>query len=79
LQWLTRAVLSRDPIPSEWPVLTAALDKAAAHYHSTPTDAAAFLNVGQSSLPASDKVSETAAYTVVTTLLMNLDEAITHE
>jgi hypothetical protein len=79
LAWLSLAVLSRPPGATEWPVLERSLQKALAHYRSTPADAHALLRSGQAPLPSESSVPEAAAYTVVAGLLLNLDEALTHE
>ena len=79
LEWLSLAVLSRAPRPSEWPVLEQALEKALAHYRRAPDDAKALLASGQAPLPPEPVFPEVAAYSVAASLLFNLDEALTHE
>ena len=73
LQWLSKRVLSRDATPQELSVLTRELDRALKHYRERPDDAPKYLQ----SSPAN--ATEVAAYTVVASLMLNLDEAITHE
>ena len=73
LQWLSKRVLSRDATTQELSVLQRELDRALKHYRERPEDAAKYLQ----SSPAN--ASEVAAYTVVASLMLNLDEAITHE
>jgi hypothetical protein len=79
LEWLSFAVLSRPPQAAEWRVLERSLEKALAHYRATPADAGALLRSGQAPPPAELVLPEVAAYTVVASLLLNLDEALTHE
>ena len=79
LEWLSLAVLCRAPRASEWPVLEGTLRKALEHYHSTPADAKALLQSGQAPLPSEGLRVETAAYSVVASLLLNLDETLSHE
>jgi hypothetical protein len=79
LEWLSLAVLSRGPHPAEWPVLERTLAQAQAHYRQAPADAKALLSCGQAPLPAESNLAEAAAYTVVAGMLLNLDEALTHE
>jgi hypothetical protein len=52
-------------------VLQRELKRAVKHYQTTPADAAKYL--GQKTSP------DLAAYTLVASLVLNLDEAITHE
>ena len=73
LQWLSKRVLSRDATTQELRVLQRELDRALKHYREVPDDAVKYLQ----SSPAN--AAEVAAYTVVASLMLNLDEAITHE
>ena len=73
LQWLSKRVLSRDATTRELSVLTRELDRALKHYREAPDDAPKYLQ----SSPTD--ATEVAAYTVVASLMLNLDEAITHE
>jgi hypothetical protein len=70
-------VLSRDPQPRELAVLRRELDRALGRYRAEPAEAAKFL--ASIHAPASPHAAETAAYTVTASLVLNLDEAITHE
>jgi hypothetical protein len=79
LEWLSRAVLSRAPKGAEWPVLERALQKALDHYTSAPADAKALLRSGQAPLPPEALQIDTASYAVVASLLLNLDETLSHE
>ncbi len=79
LEWLSLALLSRSPRATEWPVLERALQKALDHYTSAPADAKALLQSGQAPLPPEALYVETAAYSVVASLLLNLDETLSHE
>jgi hypothetical protein len=68
LPMLYQAVLSREPTAKELSVLQRELDRALAHYREHPEDARKL------------KTSpELAAHALVATLVLNLDEAITHE
>ncbi len=76
---LTRRILSREPGAQELRVLTRERDRALEHYRSQPQDAVRFLSFGQ---PQPDDVRftpELAAYTVLASMIFNLDEAMTHE
>ncbi|MBK8040060.1 MAG: PSD1 domain-containing protein [Verrucomicrobiaceae bacterium] len=68
LKLLYQAVLSRKPTAKELSVLQRELDRALTHYRKHPEDARKL------------KTSpEMAAHALVATLVLNLDEAITHE
>lgn len=74
-----KAILSRPPTSTERDVLVRELNRALGYYRAHPDDAAAFLDFGQPELRPTDQLVETAAYTVLASLIFNLDEAITHE
>ena len=68
LPMLYEAVLSREPTAKELSVLQREFDRALTHYREHPEDARKL------------KTSpELAAHALVATLVLNLDEAITHE
>ncbi len=68
LQLLYQAVLTRQANAKELSVLQRELDRALAHYRQHPEDARKLLTT-----------PELAAHTLVASLVLNLDEAITHE
>jgi hypothetical protein len=68
LPLLYQAVLTRNPTVKEQSVLQRELDRALAHYHTHPEDARKL-----------QTTPELAAHTLVASLVLNLDEAITHE
>ncbi len=72
LNLLSQRVLSRDATTGELSVLQRELDHALTHYRAHPADAAKYLS-------ASQPTPELAAFTMVASLMLNLDEAITHE
>ena len=79
IQSLFRRVLSREANDQEAALLGRTLMKARAHYRAQPAAAAQFLRVGQRVHADGADLSELAAWTVVASLTLNLDEAITHE
>jgi hypothetical protein len=83
LRELTRRVLARSPREHEIEVLSAGLRQARAYYGEHPGEAERLLNHGQSPSPlgrtATGDAALLAAYTVATSLILNLDEAITRE
>ena len=79
-----RAVLLREPSVAECQALARAREGAHAHYAAHPADAAALLDTSDPGrlFPLPGDVAgraEMAAATIVANLLLNLDEAITHE
>ncbi|MDP4775171.1 MAG: PSD1 and planctomycete cytochrome C domain-containing protein [Opitutales bacterium] len=79
IQSLFRRVLSREANDQEAALLGRTLMKARDHYRAQPAAAAQFLRVGQRTHAKGADLSELAAWTVVASLTLNLDEAITHE
>jgi hypothetical protein len=79
IQSLFRRVLSREANDQEAALLGRTLMKARDHYRAQPAAAAQFLRVGQRVHADGADLSELAAWTVVASLTLNLDEAITRE
>lgn len=79
LQALSRKVLSRELGDREAAALGKTLQQARAHYRSQPGDAEIFLRIGQRHPAKGADLAELAAWTVVASLTLNLDEAITRE
>lgn len=79
LDWLARSILSRSPKASEVPPLMRLVQQAQAHYAAKPDDARKVLSSGQAPAPPAEMQSQVAAYAMAASLLMNLDEAISHE
>ena len=76
LDQLCQRVLSRPPEMHERAVLTREWQRARDHYQKSPEDAAQYLEVP---FVKEAKLADLAAGTLVATMVMNLDEAITHE
>ncbi len=77
---ITRRVVSRPPTTREAVILERELDRALTHYRAHPADAKSFLrqtNYQHSEQTQSDV--ELAAYTLISSLILNLDEALNHE
>ena len=77
---ITRRVVSHAPTPRETAILERELDRALNHYRTHPADARKFLsqtNYQRTEQAQSD--TELAAYTLVASLILNLDEALNHE
>ncbi len=71
-----RLLTARQPTSEEMTLLRTALDGFEAKYQNDPEAAKKLIAVGES--PVSDKVnsSEQAAYTMVASLMLNLDETL---
>ena len=79
LQLLFRSVLSRPPTAAELDVLTQQLNRTLEHYRAAPDDADALLHFGQPEQRGSEQPVELASYMVIASMILNLDEAMTHE
>jgi hypothetical protein len=79
LATITTRVLSRAPTPQEELVLTREVERALTWYRSRPHDAAKLLDIGQQPVDPTFEPADLAAYTVVASLVLNLDEAMSHE
>ena len=79
LHEMSLRVLSRLPSDAELSVLERERDRALKHFRSQPQDAVAFLSRGQTALEKDMSAPDLASYTVIASLLFNLDEAISHE
>lgn len=79
LRYICCRVLSRPETEAERDVLARELERALEYYSNAPADAAALLDFGQPENAIAANHSELAAYMVVASTVLNLDEAITHE
>mgnify|MGYP006272836701 CR=1 FL=1 len=83
LKSLHRRVLSRDPHDRELAVLTREWNRAAEHFRNKPGDALKLVAVGQPTLDSDQRRKqqspEFAAHLLTASMLLNLDEALTHE
>ena len=77
---ITRRVLSRSPTPRETEVLGRELDQALNYYRAHPDDARNFLNqTNYQRVEQTESDTELASYTLIASLVLNLDEALNHE
>ena len=72
-----RALLSRSPTAEEMTIVKEVLAAHMARYIKTPADAKKLIAIGETKPNASMKPEELAAYTMIATLLLNLDETLT--
>jgi Protein of unknown function (DUF1553)/Protein of unknown function (DUF1549)/Planctomycete cytochrome C len=77
IAFIFRLVTARKPNADEVSVLRRVLDRQLARYRSDPAAAGKLLGVGESPRDARYDVAETAAWTIVATTILNLDEAVT--
>ncbi|MBK8039121.1 MAG: PSD1 domain-containing protein [Verrucomicrobiaceae bacterium] len=77
LNWLFRTVLSRKPDAKEFSMLTAALAKQRKLYQKDPKAAEKAISVGESTPKKIAAPAETAAWTLIANLVLNLDETVT--
>jgi hypothetical protein len=73
---LFRRVLSRAPDATEQRLLARALDEQRRYYESKATEASRLIRSGESLPRRLANDSETAAWTLVANMVLNLDEAI---
>ncbi|MEK0450344.1 MAG: hypothetical protein RL088_2612 [Verrucomicrobiota bacterium] len=76
LDFIARRVLCRPLRPSETPVLETSLTSLTAHYTQTPADATALISYGESKADPALPPPQLAAWTMIATQVMNLDEVI---
>jgi hypothetical protein len=79
VRFLFRTVLARAPKDREDQVLTKTLEQFRARYAAHPETAKKFLNQGKSPRDPSLNPVELAAYTGISSLILNLDETVTKE
>jgi mono/diheme cytochrome c family protein len=71
-----RLLLSRRPDAGELATLTAALERHKQSFQSDPEAAKQFLSVGEAKTPTAAEPAELAAFSMVASTLLNLDETI---
>ncbi|HYO81102.1 MAG TPA: DUF1553 domain-containing protein [Bryobacteraceae bacterium] len=79
IEYAFRRVLGRGPRAHETTRLRASFEHYKGRYVKSPADAEKLVSHGDTPRPAGVNSSELAAYTLVTSLLFNLDEAVTKE
>lgn len=76
IQWLFRVVLARTPDAQENNLLLVALQKQRSLYRKTPRDASVVSQAGEASPKNASPAAETAAWTLLGNLVLNLDETV---
>ena len=79
LKQMFQSVLSREPSTFESRILTREYERARIFYELNRREALLFTSVGQSTPPLEEHASELAAAMLVASMILNLDESITHE
>ncbi len=79
IQQLAMQVLSRELESDEISVLERERQRALSYYQSHATEAVKLATIGQQPSPTMASAPETAAWMTVASMMLNLDEAITHE
>ena len=79
LKFAFRVVLARDPSPQEAKILTSGFARRLAHYQANKADAVKLIGDGDLKNPSSLDPANLAAYTLVASTILNLDETITKE
>jgi len=77
INYTFRLVTSRKPKPEEVSILKGVLDRQLSRYRADRVAAENLLGVGESSRDVRYDVTEVAAWTIVATTILNLDEAVT--
>jgi uncharacterized protein DUF1553 len=76
IDWVYRTVLSRRPAADELAVVKKSLDNQRQAYRGDSSSADKAIRVGESSPKGIAPPEETAAWTMVANLMLNLDEAV---
>lgn len=79
IDFMYRAMLCRNATPAELKILKGSLQKWTKRYDADRSGATYLLGIGDYAKPKKMDVAELAAYTVVASTILNLDEAITKD
>ncbi len=77
IQLMSEILLAHDPPPRMLAALTSSLDQMQKHYAADPKAAHALIGVGEKKRDASIPAPELAAWTMVASEMLNLDETVT--
>jgi Protein of unknown function (DUF1553) len=78
LDWITERLVNRKFNAVEKAVVKKTMDAAAANYRAHPEDAKSLIATGEMPAPKDIDVSDLAAWSLVASQIMNLDETLTH-
>jgi hypothetical protein len=79
VQWAFQQATGRQPENDEVQILTDLHAKSLAHFKSDPSGTAAYLKIGDSTVPSNIRPADLAAMTNVARVIMNLHEVITRD
>jgi hypothetical protein len=79
VQWAFQQATGRQPENDEVQILTDLHAKSLAHFKSDPSGTAAYLKIGDSTVPTNIRPADLAAMTNVARVIMNLHEVITRD
>ncbi len=79
IKFVFEVVLGRRPSAAETSVLDKGLQRRIALFRKTPSNAVAYLSVGDRKPDAKFEPAELAAYTIAASTILNLDETVTKE
>jgi len=77
IQYVFRLAMDRDPTPEEFTILDGLCKKELAHYEADKSAAAKLLATGESKVNPKFQPAELAAWTLVASTILNMDETIT--
>ena len=79
LRQMFQTVLSRQPTDNEKRVLKREYEHAKQYYDTNRGDAQSLATVGQLLTPTGEQASDLAAEMLIASMILNMDESITHE
>jgi hypothetical protein len=77
IELMSEILLAHDPDPRTLAVLTGSLDRMQKHYTANPKAASALIATGEKKPDGSIPAPELAAWTMVASEMLNLDETVT--
>jgi hypothetical protein len=77
MNWLFRLVTDRDPSPKEVEILTRLYQKEHAHYADHKDAAQKLIAIGESKPDSRIDPADLAAWTMVASTILNMDETVT--
>lgn len=79
INFIFRSLLARRPTANEMSLLSNGYARRLAHFNQDPGAAKKLVSIGVLPIDTKDNVNELAAYTLVASTVLNLDEAVTKE
>jgi Protein of unknown function (DUF1553)/Protein of unknown function (DUF1549)/Concanavalin A-like lectin/glucanases superfamily/Planctomycete cytochrome C len=79
ISWIYQRLLGRNPSAAETKILKVGLKRRLEHFRKNPQAAEKLVAIGDLARPKADNPVELAAYTILASTVLNLDETITKE